>query len=838
MSISVDFHSQIASIMEVLANAAVAEICKVVDDGYAVVQLEMSRSQKEHEFLRRKIKLLELQIARYRAERMKGAEGSISSRFPGVRLLNRQNRDSLAGPSLQGRTRFLNRGPGAQQTVQKNQPIDLDQDPDQEVVTTTKTEPAEPEEEGELLIVKVEGAVETGASIHEVPVDACISSRGKDDTINTSPNATSKEASDGRQARCRSETEVSGSDIVTFVVGRTAETESNSDTTHSSQLELTGSDVRAGDSEPLNSYMMSHKGTVPAGCHGETDARKVNEVALDASKSSQSEVIVIDGGGRSDKEGEEYEWSDQTGRDTHEQTTSPIIQCDVVGLESAGPKKSSLQVGSVLTPGTSGGGTISSDAHSATLHRPASHQKPFTSRFHMAFYHAVTMERPYGCTRCTKRFFLESDLQKHMARHTREKPYACSLCGKSFVCQSQLDIHRNVHTGERPFSCSICNRRFSHPSNLKRHQKIQQGEWTVPECVVLSVKHGGVMGQGYVTNMSSPQSKEEEMDEVQGDTSEKNSPSQTLLGWQDRIQTENAERPSCSTYSADTGAGDSSFSQMGTNPASRVPTVSKRPLCDMVQGSPVSKLDIIVINSPPHAAQNRCSGTLLAGQSGNDGADKGTPLTGQGNATVRAQYQPLLRLQINEAPSEVMFEGSAVYSNQISTFNNPSVTMDTVDSQQQQTQYSWPGIQPLDNVHLSSQNHLYQVCSSQNQESGSAQSQQPCLPYACTFCSRRYAHQCQLRIHERVHTGEKPYQCVQCGKRFGQVCSLKRHQMVHTGERPFPCPQCGKQFSTSTNLKVHQSVHTGEKKFDCSKCGKKFSFLSNLIRHQALHTTK
>ena len=96
-SLAIDFHSQIASIMEVLANAAVAEICKVVDDGYAVVQLEMSRSQKENEFLRRKIKLLELQISRYRAERLRGAEGSTGGRFPGVRLLHRQSRAPLAG---------------------------------------------------------------------------------------------------------------------------------------------------------------------------------------------------------------------------------------------------------------------------------------------------------------------------------------------------------------------------------------------------------------------------------------------------------------------------------------------------------------------------------------------------------------------------------------------------------------------------------------------------------------------------------------------------------------------------------------------------------------------
>ncbi|CDQ95125.1 unnamed protein product [Oncorhynchus mykiss] len=67
----VEFQAQIASIMEVLANAAVAEICKVVDDGYAVVHLKMSQSHKENEFLRRKMKLMELQITRFRAERTK-----------------------------------------------------------------------------------------------------------------------------------------------------------------------------------------------------------------------------------------------------------------------------------------------------------------------------------------------------------------------------------------------------------------------------------------------------------------------------------------------------------------------------------------------------------------------------------------------------------------------------------------------------------------------------------------------------------------------------------------------------------------------------------------------
>ncbi|XP_023835416.2 uncharacterized protein [Salvelinus sp. IW2-2015] len=63
------FHTQIASIMEVLANAAVADICKLVDDDYAVFRLEITQSQKENRVLQRKLQQLELKMTRERAER-------------------------------------------------------------------------------------------------------------------------------------------------------------------------------------------------------------------------------------------------------------------------------------------------------------------------------------------------------------------------------------------------------------------------------------------------------------------------------------------------------------------------------------------------------------------------------------------------------------------------------------------------------------------------------------------------------------------------------------------------------------------------------------------------
>ncbi|KAF7652704.1 hypothetical protein LDENG_00093510 [Lucifuga dentata] len=293
------------------------------------------------------------------------------------------------------------------------------------------------------------------------------------------------------------------------------------------------------------------------------------------------------------------------------------------------------------------------------------------------------------------------------------------------------------------------------------------------------------------------------------------------------------ERPSCSTYTPEAIPGNSSssspshFSQTRANLTSSYISVSKMSQSSTDQESSTFDCDIIVISSLPQKMEDDCGDALPGTRGDNEGA-LGNSVTSLSDAW--SQYR--------------MFDGNGTYSNRLSSFNNPSVAMGTVETQQ--TPPLWSGFDQTANAPLlahpppSNQNHHSQPSTSQSQDSGPGQlpSQQLCLPYVCMFCSRRYAHQCQLRIHERVHTGEKPYQCIQCGKSFGQFCSLKRHQMVHTGERPFPCPHCGKQFSTSTNLKVHQSVHTGEKKFHCSKCGKNFSFLSNLIRHQALHTAK
>ncbi|KAF5900672.1 docking protein 2-like, partial [Clarias magur] len=81
MSNRLAFQTQLASIMEVLANAAVAEICKLVDDDYAVINLQMSQCQRENKALKRKLHLMELRMARgYAERRIRESSGNRSSR--------------------------------------------------------------------------------------------------------------------------------------------------------------------------------------------------------------------------------------------------------------------------------------------------------------------------------------------------------------------------------------------------------------------------------------------------------------------------------------------------------------------------------------------------------------------------------------------------------------------------------------------------------------------------------------------------------------------------------------------------------------------------------------
>ena len=107
--------------------------------------------------------------------------------------------------------------------------------------------------------------------------------------------------------------------------------------------------------------------------------------------------------------------------------------------------------------------------------------------------------------------------------------------------------------------------------------------------------------------------------------------------------------------------------------------------------------------------------------------------------------------------------------------------------------------------------------------------------FQCSYCPSVFKSGARLKVHERVHTGEKPFQCNFCEKSFAQPAGIKAHERIHTGEKPYQCNQCEKAFREKGSLKIHQRTHTGEKPYMCSSCGRRFTNSGNLRTHEKVH---
>eukprot|EP00063_Salmo_salar_P090359 XP_014065194.1 PREDICTED: zinc finger protein 398-like isoform X2 [Salmo salar] len=689
-----DFQAQIASIMEVLANAAVAEICKVVDDGYAVVHLEMTQSHKENEFLRRKMKLMELQVARFRAERTKFSEGSVHNRFHGIRLLNRHNHRETptTGPTWQSRARLSNRSFGNSSIPRDRQPIDVDQEDvstSRHMYATSDEQSAETEEgEPDLLIIKDEGEADDQDSRISHPARTVEGSRELTTQLTTDP---------AFQPR--------GNNINT-AMEQSAETE-----------------------------------------EGEPD------------------LLIIKVEGEADDQDSRISHPTRTVEGSRELTTQlAAATTEDPAFQSSGPRSNNNNYNNTAMEAKS---TVEGERDLQPWKKEEGlREMPGTDSGHR-------MTDPNTQTS------LDTD-QAELTEQLRTKHSILTVNRSDTVFKSDPEPESQSQGFQ-----------LTGPGPVAKQQRSLNPERTT-DLPVNSRKR--------------------------------------------RVSDAANDRPSCSSYAAKTVSGSLS-------PLTKVNPIP--PLSQKVRGEhEYSQVDsevmseVIVIDPLPVDDGDGTPSSWRQGdimehrhhQGGHSEADA-MLLGGHSSNTYHHPHPGVQPAARQNSPDNHFYTigMDSAFDNCLGTFQNPATTAtaplaEGTGELQYPTWVDFPGSAP--------DTHLGDMTGTHQDRAERAKS------YRCTFCGREYPHLCQLKMHQRVHTGEKPYECALCGKQFSQLCSLKRHQRVHTGEKPFRCAQCGKQFSHSSNLKVHQSVHSGEKLFHCAQCGKNFSFLSNLIRHQTVHARK
>ncbi|XP_074544022.1 uncharacterized protein LOC141803878 [Halichoeres trimaculatus] len=456
------FHSQLLSVMDILAKAAGAEINRRVDDCCAVLRLEVSQSRRDIDLLRRKCEVMEAELRRSRIRaRRRVFYPPAADRFsPLVRVAVNKETRSLDWDRQN-------------ESEAENQP--------QQVLQCADMEPAAAE--AEHILIKVECAEEEMWKNHpgdktnsEAVRPPCFqashptptedfeqlhhSAENRDDSgSQMSPTSDYNTFQDQQLSTDQNETELrvkheteeeqdeSGDPLVSeenFVTG-----DGNGQLWRSDQWTDAADTSSSYAGQQLSSVFPSQSGLNLEHIVPQIQALEESQsAALSAARVKRRNRMF--GSRRPQHEG--YDASTQ------------FSHCSIAELPQHPYPDSLPHTGHQnedLTPNAS--------AHTSSL--VPSRNGVVMSRRMRTPWRSVFKEKKFSCTYCLKTFLKHCQLKEHLRSHTGERPYSCKLCGRSFAKQCNLIRHAVVHSGEKPHECSLCGKCFTQRSSLKSHQK-------------------------------------------------------------------------------------------------------------------------------------------------------------------------------------------------------------------------------------------------------------------------------------------------------------------------------------------------------------------------------
>ncbi|NP_001038615.1 sal-like protein 3b [Danio rerio] len=357
--------------------------------------------------------------------------------------------------------------------------------------------------------------------------------------------------------------------------------------------------------------------------------------------------------------------------------------------------------------------------------------------------------------------------------------HKCRFCAKVFGSDSALQIHLRSHTGERPFKCNICGNRFSTKGNLKvhfqRHKEkyphVQMNPYPVPEYLDNIPTSSGIpYGMSFPPEKAGPTWLDSKpvLPTVPSSVGLQLPPTVPIIeSLSDSFTSTPSER---SPHRPSPARGE--LAPSSPNPTGTETDVST------IAASPKSNREAEITQSFNTEEVHLPSNSLIRNGS---------------NSNIL-----LSQSMLTETPVKGNVPESTDVPSAIIKPSSPPLISD-----QFRSKFPFGGLQ--DSMQTSETSKLQQLVENIDKKMME--------PNQCVICHRVLSCQSALKMHYRIHTGERPFKCKVCGRAFTTKGNLKTHFGVHRAKPPLriqhSCPICQKKFTNAVVLQQHIRMHMG-----------------------------